>query len=125
MFRHLQEPVRSRYRHESPISTAQLMRECTLWRRRSLIVVTPYFSLRLRDSPRFSTSASSWVPLIFTAANLVFLLYSTYAQKSSGFKGIERKIFGCIGLTAAMIALLLFSTSMRAVDPTGFFILLV
>lgn len=87
--------------------------------------MTPYFALRLRDSPRFSSSASSWVPLIFTAANLAFLLYSTYAQKRSGFRGIERKIFGCIGVTAAMIGLLLLSSSMRAVDPTGFFILLV
>lgn len=54
--------------------------------RNMLIVVTPYFDLRLRESPHFANTASNWVPLIYTIGNFALLVYATYSlqKRQSG-----------------------------------------
>ena len=91
--------------------------------RNLLIVVTPYFTLRLRGSS-FSSSAATWVPLSFTAANFVWLAWATRAQGRDGFLHVKRNIYGSILAIGAIILMLYISTHFGHIAPFAFLALM-
>ena len=90
--------------------------------RNLLIVITPYFSFRLRDSP-FSSSAASWTPFVFTCGNFAFLIQATRTQKQEGFKNIKRRLLASISSLASIIVLLWMTAQVDALSPLAFFLL--
>lgn len=79
--------------------------------RNLLIVVLPYFSYRLTGPSNFLTnSAISWIPLVFTAGNLAFLVRATFAQTHQGVSNLEKKISASIPILGGVVLLLLLST---------------
>lgn len=91
--------------------------------RNLLIVVTPYFALRLRGSS-FSASAATWVPLSFTFANFFCLAWATYAQGRDGFLHVKRNVYGSIATIGAIILLLFASTHVGHITPLAFLALM-
>ncbi|KAK9897583.1 hypothetical protein P389DRAFT_58669 [Cystobasidium minutum MCA 4210] len=83
-----------------------------------LIIVTSYFDYRLAahdandgaEAAPSSPFATFFVPLAYTAANLLLIIQATYSQQKKGFDNVEWKLFASIGTMAGMVAVLLLST---------------